>query len=349
MDIYAVGIALFSWKLYRRYLCPKIGDVMDALDGYVDHNGWEKWAHSLYKDLWFLIIMMLVYGAYLAWRLVVGFRPWMAIVILVVLAYRWGKTYKGYNVVCRHVKAASKEEYLQKTRNFLVECKVTEIDMDAENPMVVWQTARERGKSMGFCPVLLDVDPYLFDSFDDQSHYTDRARFRLWRSKVLQPDFLPDAQKIFSERLEELKEEYDEEEWQEDVIGEIDGYDDPELDFTSDTVWLVEIPVEHPWQVLAYIPTRLGTEDECLRTVEHMAIAKYWYEKYGAEILHLSGEQIDFWIPQPVTGDTCQLAEEHYVYAGNSMCSDYNSVLHDYTNLSTLASALKKITFWNFW
>lgn len=349
-DILAVGIAIFLPMLYWRYVGKKREEDWDIPKG--GYEDWEERVHLLRKDMGLWIFLIMADGAYLAWRLVYGLMPLVAIVILAVLAYQFVKTLKAYNVATSRVRAASEEEFLQKVRDSLAGCRITELGapVSAERAMALWQDARERGKREGLCPVLLDVDEFWFDSFDEQAHYTDRRKYLLWRDEVLHSDNLPDAQEIFSKRLEEMKDEYDsEEEWEEDVVGESDEYDDPSLDFASDTVWLVEIPVEHPWQVFAYLPTRLGDDDECMHATEHMAIAKYWYEKHGAEILRLGSDQIDFYLPQPVTGDTDQLAVELYVYAGNNMLINLNSVMHDDLSLATLAVALKKITIWSFW
>lgn len=348
-DVYAACIAVCLPKLYWRYVCKKKAENLDVPRGYED---WEERVQLLRKELGLWIFMVIVYTAFLAWHLVSGLRPWISIGILTVLAYQFVKTMKAYYVANRRVRAASKEEFLQKVKDFLAGCRITELDstVGVEEAMRLWLAAREKGKKEGFCPVLLDVDQYWFDSFDEQSYYTDRSKYRWWRSEVLQPDNLPDAKEIFHKRLEAMKGEYDsEEEWGEDIVGTYEGYDEPCLDLVGDTVWLAEIPVEHPWQVFAYIPTRLGDAEDCLHATEHMAIAKHWYENYGAEILRLNSEQIDFYLPQPVTGHTDQLAVEHYVYAGNGMEPDYNCVLHDYLGLATLVVALKKITIWNFW
>ena len=72
-----------------------------------------------------------------------------------------------------------------------------------------------------------------------------------------------------------------------------------------------------------------------------MAVAKYWYEKYGAVVAHISNDMIQYYLPEPLKGDTMPLAEEHMGY-----CDD---TVFQGENLTSLAAELKKSTVWCFW
>lgn len=50
--------------------------------------------------------------------------------------------------------------------------------------------------------------------------------------------------------------------------------------FKNDDLVMLKIPVDAPWQTLAYFPIQ-GWED-CPEIIEIMAVGKYWYEKYRA-------------------------------------------------------------------
>ena len=103
---------------------------------------------------------------------------------------------------------------------------------------------------------------------------------------------------------------------------------------------LVEVPVKNPWEIFLYIP--VGGWNECPEAEYHMAVAKYWYETYGATVAYISCDAIGYTVPQPVTGDTMKLAEEQFAY-----CPD--AVYQGYDNLATLAAAMKDSTVWHFW
>lgn len=87
-----------------------------------------------------------------------------------------------------------------------------------------------------------------------------------------------------------------------------------------------------------FIP--MGGWNECPEAEEHMAIAKYWYEKYGAAVACISNDIIQYRLPQPIAGDTMLLAEEHLGYCEDVLQGD---------NLASLASLIKKSTVWYFW
>lgn len=58
---------------------------------------------------------------------------------------------------------------------------------------------------------------------------------------------------------------------------------------------LAQIPVEHPWEVFAYLP--FGNWNDCPDTPELMAVVKRWYERYGAVPAALSGDMLELLLP----------------------------------------------------
>ena len=121
----------------------------------------------------------------------------------------------------------------------------------------------------------------------------------------------------------------------EHTVNPIDDFDFAD----GSNIYLVEVPVKEPWQVFAYIP--FGGWNECPDADEQMAVAKYWYEKYGAVAANFSNDMIQYYVPKPVTDDTMSVAEEHMGY-----CED--AVLQG-DNLTTLAATIKESTVWTFW
>ena len=61
-----------------------------------------------------------------------------------------------------------------------------------------------------------------------------------------------------------------------------------------------------------------------------MAVAKYWYEKYGAVVAHISNDMIQYYLPEPVKGDTMPLAEEHMVKKHPSEKPSYHGMIRSY-------------------
>lgn len=152
-----------------------------------------------------------------------------------------------------------------------------------------------------------------------------------------------DGQAFLRERFNTIKEDYqeDNDDWSEEVVGTEDAVNPiDDFDFADGgNIYLVEVPVKEPWQVFAYIP--FGGWNDCPDADEQMAVAKYWYEKYGAVAAHFSNDMIQYYLPKPVTEDTMSVAEEHMGY-----CED--AVLQG-DNLTTLAATIKESTVWTFW
>ena len=157
-------------------------------------------------------------------------------------------------------------------------------------------------------------------------------------------DPITDAKEFLRLELEDLKESYVSdgglEEWEENVVGvdlQFEALHD--FNFSCDNILLVEIPVQQPWQIFAHIP--FGGWNGCPEDAEHMAVAKYWYEKYDAVVAHISSDTLEYYVPQPVSVDTMSLAEEQMGY-----CSD---ILQNDINLTTLARMNQASNVWSFW
>lgn len=244
-------------------------------------------------------------------------------------------------ITLKTIEQEKQEPQLMPIEEFLHGCKITHIDCKPDKIKQLWLDAYERGKANGFCPILLEIDDCFYDSLDEKSEWFDKAKFSVWKSSVLSSNPV-DGQTFLCDRFEAVKEDWnDEEDWNVKVVGNDENLP-PIDDFgISDEshVYLVEVPVKEPWKVFAYIP--MGEWNECPTAEEHMAVAKYWYEKYGAVVAHISNDMIQYYLPKPVTGDTMPLAEEHMGY-----CDD---TIFQGENLTSLAAELKKSTVWCFW
>lgn len=223
-------------------------------------------------------------------------------------------------------------------------CRPLSPDLMQHELKEVWQKEYQRGRKEGFCPILLEMTDNLLDGLSTPSCLTEKEEFAKWRQQMLDNP-VKDGKALLAERLEgerELFKENDEDaDWEEVMVGTSEGAEaSTAFDFYGYDVMLVEVPVKNPWQVFAYLP--MGGWNECPDAEEQMAVAKYWFEKYGAVIAGISSDTIVYALPQPVTKDTLKLAEEQFAY-----CPDI--VDQGYGNLATLADANKESTVWNFW
>ncbi|NPD82281.1 DUF4253 domain-containing protein [Prevotella sp. PINT] len=223
-------------------------------------------------------------------------------------------------------------------------CRPLSPDLTQQELKELWQNEYQRGRKEGFCPILLEINDNFFDSLSTPSCLTEKEEFAAWRQQMLDNP-VKDGKALLAERLEEeraLFEENDEDaDWEEVMVGTSEGAEaSTAFDFYGNDILLVEVPVKNPWQIFAYLP--MGGWNECPDAEEQMAVAKYWFEKYGAVVAAMSSDTIGYVLPQPVTKDTLELAEEQFAYCPDIIDQGYGS-------LATLADADKESTVWNFW
>lgn len=137
----------------------------------------------------------------------------------------------------------------------------------------------------------------------------------------------------------------------EEVLGEIKGgycncsleiYWDEKTEMTHPLI-LARIPVKNPWEIFAYLP--FGNRNECPDTPDLAAVAKYWYERYGAVPAVVSHNELEFLLPAPVPGEQAMdLAAEQYGF-----CPDAVADASEEATVGALADTLSHSTVWYFW
>ena len=212
---------------------------------------------------------------------------------------------------------------------------------DDQPIMAAYRQARARGKKEGFVPMLVAVDELLLECLED----ADQVRAELLAAP------LESGEEFLQKWLKEIKEELgeDEPDYWEQLMGEVsdgEGIDSflSLRDFDGKKtvpVVLAEIPVKHPWEVFAYLP--FGGWNECPANEEHMAVAKYWFEKYGAIPALMTHDVLEYSLPAPVSQERAmEVAWEQFTY-----CSDI--VEQGVGTIGRLADGLTKSHYWYFW
>lgn len=102
------------------------------------------------------------------------------------------------------------------------------------------------------------------------------------------------------------------------------------------------IPVEHPWQIPAYL--HLGGWNENPPSEVHVAVMKYWFERYGARPFVIANDVYEFDVARPpqTFEDALLLAREQYIYC-------YDIVAQGVETGGNLAQCLVKSDYWYFW
>ena len=203
--------------------------------------------------------------------------------------------------------------------------------------------ALKRGQADGFYPAVVCLDDYALEWLLEINEDADKDRILSeWEDR---------GEEILKERYEEYTEYLEEDELSNfigdekegDVLREFCGYcsfTDGSLE--ADTL-LLEIPVRHPWEIIAYVP--MGGWNECPAPGEMIPVCKYWYEKYGAVPAVFTHDVMEFYAPNGLNGnDPIEAAKEHYEF-----CSDRIDQGTRTYKVSELAAGLTKSTVWYFW
>ena len=212
---------------------------------------------------------------------------------------------------------------------------------DDQPIMAAYRQARVHGEKEGFLPMLVAVDELLLECLED----SDQVRAELLAAP------LESGEEFLQKWLKEIKEELgeDEPDYWEQLMGEVsdgEGIDSflSLRDFNGKKtvpVVLAEIPIKNPWEVFAYLP--FGGWNECPANEEHMAVAKYWFEKYGAIPALMTHDVLEYSLPAPVSQERAmEVAWEQFTY-----CSDI--VEQGVGTIGRLADGLTKSHYWYFW
>lgn len=217
------------------------------------------------------------------------------------------------------------------------------------------------GQRDGFVPVLIVEDETLWDTLIFNSdHANDGAEdYKFAPDKVAEyrKQLLEKPTKNASEVLDRLigdrrcEAEDDEMDWDEEILGEVAGGEtidhcawwNSETNLTHPII-LAKIPVKNPWEIFAWLP--FGGWNECPDTGDMMAIAKHWYEKYGAIPIVLSHDELEMSVPKPVPmNEALGLAQELY-----AICPDViDQSSEDEATVGRLADSLRQSKIWYFW
>ena len=207
-------------------------------------------------------------------------------------------------------------------------------------------TSYKEGKEKGFTPVFLVLDDVLLEKFEldmedeNTDNIMDIVKSNLEKYKNINAvEFLKKSQ---DENTEDYFTEKDYKfDNKEKYNLELSTLFDYEGNF-KDNVILVKVPIKNPYEVLGYFG--MGGYNECPFPPEQVAVAKYWYEKYGAVPAVITYDEIEFYVEKPVKTleEAKKLAVEHYAFC-------YDIVEQCYGTFERLVDGLYKNIQWYFW
>lgn len=107
-------------------------------------------------------------------------------------------------------------------------------------------------------------------------------------------------------------------------------------------VLVAQISVSEPWEIPAKF--KYGDWNECPKPEVHCALWRYWYKKFGAEIVGISHDVIEAKVSNPpkTKDEAMELAWAQYLY-----CNDI--VDQGVETVANLAAILMGHENWYFW
>ena len=166
------------------------------------------------------------------------------------------------------------------------------------------------------------------------------------QSKLAMP--LLDAEDILNSRLEWIKENYADVDWNEvfvkkkcDMVCELN--DIPLSDHSEETLAIISLPIDtlsKAYDVFCYIPFGGAGSPEAM---EHRSIVKYWMDKFAIVPVFFSGNEAVY---QVDVNKTRQIAKElslqHLAY-----CEE--TITQSNMGLEDIELSIERSRFWYFW
>lgn len=205
----------------------------------------------------------------------------------------------------------------------------------------------EEWKGEGYIPLIVQKDDFGVMEDSVSRAVMEYGSMENYAKGMLEKAKRVDADQFFEENREnyELWMEWVDEEaadpdysWEDDPDIQSDLY----LPGYGDTYLILKVPAKEPYEVLAYVP--FGGYNECPLPEEHIAVAKRWYELYGAVPCAVGYDTLQYYLEEPVTDREAveKLSEEMMIY-----CADI--VFQGVGNLDYLKASIKGSPFWFFW
>ncbi|NLK96253.1 MAG: DUF4253 domain-containing protein [Clostridiales bacterium] len=224
------------------------------------------------------------------------------------------------------------------TKLYPFEC--INVERDEKKVIELYEIMREDGKVKGYTPIIIIEDEHGLMEENIKFAIEDYNSFESFTKACLEDYKLVDLKEYFQSK----KEYYDEE----DRILQNDGdilYEESNsiyLGEKGEKIYIAKVPTNNIYEIMAYIP--MGGFNECPENYIHIALAKYWYDKYGAYPICIGNDTIQFRIDNSLSKEVNleELALEQYLYCGDIVWQGVET-------LNNLKSSLANSKVWYFW
>lgn len=208
------------------------------------------------------------------------------------------------------------------------------------------------GKTNGFVPLIIVPSDVLTDAidiaFEDRELEATPKNLVLLREEILEESDEIDPTEFLSSRLDEYSTMHEDDDVEGQFIETTPNhcfYSYMNGDQLASEIILAQIPVDHPWELPAWIP--MGGFNDCPSPAQQVALFKKWHSNYGAVPAAVTYDNWELELQKPPTTeeDSLALAKEHFAFC-------YDIVMQaskNFASLRGLASSLKNSTTWFFW
>ena len=246
--------------------------------------------------------------------------------------------------------------------------------MADDSPLIAsWQAAKTEGEKVGFVPVMIPAEPLMLQMLINRSgcraplsRQDTMGPFDLTRLQAVRQNMvsspLPDGAALLEEQMEKSRRRIEEHgwSWEDHVTGRamrkvtVTRFQciwDFQTSLTRPMI-LARIPAAQPWHVFAWLPWELRRYD--IGVTEFMAVARYFYEQYGAVLSVMSSQELEFSLPAALKKKDRSLkaAYEYFALCPNIIelnSGNFRPDLYDKIgNVATLASTLSRSRIWYF-
>ena len=214
------------------------------------------------------------------------------------------------------------------------------VESDEKKVMELYNLMAIDGEKKGYTPIIIIEDEHGLMEENIKFAEEDFGSLKNFETLCLESYRNVNIDNFFNER----KRYYEDEEKFEEQDG--DNLYEPSnsvyLGENTENIYIAKIPTKNPYEVMAYIP--MGGFDECPENTVHMAIAKHWFEKYGAFPICIGNDTIQYKIDKPVKDENQleSLAMEQYLYCGDIIWQGVET-------LNNLKTSLGNSSIWYFW
>lgn len=237
----------------------------------------------------------------------------------------------------------------------LLDCEILPIERgsSSEELMTSYLSLWEQGKLEGFTPIIVTADGTLLEKFEidleDEELPLTAEGMKIYREKIIAQANENIISNPYQLEKNELRAEVSDEEidWEilKDEVLEFSSClncEDDENYFVNEDVVIVKLPTDKPYEAFAWLP--MGGFNDCPNPAEMVAMARYWYEKYGAEPSAVTYDSAEFYVPNPTADKEAviDLAIEQYLF-------DIDIVEQGVGDVESLVETIYRNKQWYFW